>query len=550
MMVCINEWAYCTSIWVVPQKQELLSLSGMKAFFICFTATVQRDEHIPLHERGDCMTRPDYTEIVRLANEYDIIPVCREIYADITTPIAILRRISHSSNRYFLLESIEGGEKWGRYSFLGYDPVARIICRDGEITIEESCDSGRKTIHSRKPLEVLRNYISRFKAPKLADLPPFAGGFVGYFSYRMISYAEPVLKLRQSGFNDFDIMLFDRVIAYDHLKQKISIVVNMRTDNVGENYQKALSDIADIARMIKEKTQSSETGADITAEDGADIRPVFTCNTTKEEFCSMVDRTKEYIRNGDIFQAVISRCFETEYRGSLLNAYRVLRTTNPSPYMVMMQNDDVQLISASPETLVRLKDGVLSTFPIAGSRPRGRDSREDEALEKELLEDAKELAEHDMLVDLARNDLGRLSKYNSVHLTSYKKVLKYSRVMHITSEVESLIRDDRDAFDAIEALLPAGTLSGAPRTRACEIIEELEKEPRGIYGGAIGYIDFTGNMDSCIAIRMAVKKGDRVYVQAGSGIVADSIPEREYEESGNKAGAVIEAIISASEVDE
>ena len=366
----------------------------------------------------------------------------------------------------------------------------------------------------------------------------------------MISYAEPVLKLRQSGFNDFDIMLFDRVIAYDHLKQKISIVVNMRTDNVGEYYQKALSDIADIARMIKEKTQSSETGADITAEDGADIRPVFTCNTTKEEFCSMVDRTKEYIRNGDIFQAVISRCFETEYRGSLLNAYRVLRTTNPSPYMVMMQNDDVQLISASPETLVRLKDGVLSTFPIAGSRPRGRDSREDEALEKELLEDAKELAEHDMLVDLARNDLGRLSKYNSVHLTSYKKVLKYSRVMHITSEVESLIRDDRDAFDAIEALLPAGTLSGAPRTRACEIIDELEKEPRGIYGGAIGYIDFTGNMDSCIAIRMAVKKGDRVYVQAGSGIVADSIPEREYEESGNKAGAVIEAIISASEVDE
>jgi len=554
-------------------------------------------------ERGDFMegpkeagpmVRPEYSEIVRLAKEFDVVPVCREIYADITTPIAILRTISRSSRRYFLLESIEGGEKWGRYSFLGFDPIARITCKDGEITIEESSGPHsetlhprRKTMYSGKPLEVLRSYLSQYRAPVLADIPPFAGGFVGYFSYEMIGYAEPVLKLRKSGFCDFDVMLCDKVVAYDHLKQKISVVVNMRTDNVEENYSKALSDIADMVRLLKEEAPAAGkagtdrmegAGCDNAAEIGygsavtadeasagpdssagsmanrnaetAAARPVFTCNTTKEEFCGMVEKAKEYIRNGDIFQAVISRRFETEYRGSLLNAYRVLRTTNPSPYMVMMQIDDIQLISTSPETLVRLKNGVLTTFPIAGTRPRGKDTCEDKKLEEELLADEKELAEHDMLVDLARNDLGRISKYNSVHVINYKMILRYSRVMHIASEVESLIRDDKDAFDAIEALLPAGTLSGAPKIRACEIIDELEKDPRGIYGGAIGYIDFTGNMDACIAIRMAVKKGDRVYVQAGAGIVYDSIPEREYEESGNKARAVMEAIIGASEVDE
>ena len=519
------------------------------------------------------VVRPEYGEIVRLAKQYDVIPVCREIYADITTPIAVLRTISRTSSRYFLLESIEGGEKWGRYSFLGYDPIARITCRNGEITIEGSCDRRKTTLHTRKPLEVLRNYISQYRAPALPGIPPFAGGFVGYFAYGMIGYAEPVLKFRSGKFNDFDVMLFDRVIAYDHLKQKISIVVNMRTDNIDENYRKALSDIEDVVRLVKEQVPmdpetpgaaelygkiGAGTSAVATDEAGtvgnmkaaAAIRPVFTCNTTKEEYCHMVEKAKGYIRNGDIFQAVISRRFETEYRGSLLDAYRVLRTTNPSPYMVMMQIDDAQVISTSPETLVRLKDGVLTTFPLAGTRPRGRDEREDKALEEELLADEKELAEHDMLVDLARNDLGKISRYDSVRVTKYRMVLRYSRVMHIASEVESLISGGKDAFDAIEALLPAGTLSGAPKIRACEIIEELEKEPRDIYGGAIGYIDFTGNMDACIAIRMAARKGDRVYVQAGAGIVCDSIPEREYEESGNKARAVIEAIIGASEVDE
>jgi len=372
-------------------------------------------------------------------------------------------------------------------------------------------------------------------------MPPFAGGFVGYFSYAMIGYAEPVLKLRSSEFNDLDLMLFDKVIAYDHLKQKISIVANMRTDRLEENYQKALDAIEDIVRVITDQAPLPETEAKTV--------PCFSCNVSKEEFCEMVQKTKVYIKAGDIFQAVISRRFEAEYASSLLDAYRVLRTTNPSPYMVFLQNRDLQLISTSPETLVRLQGRKLTTFPIAGTMPRGLTADEDLALEKHLLADEKELAEHDMLVDLARNDLGKISEYGSVRVTQYRAIQRYSRVMHITSEVEGRIRKDRDALDAIEALLPAGTLSGAPKIRACEIIEELEKAPRGIYGGAIGYIDFTGNMDACIAIRMAVKKDGKVYVQAGGGVVADSIAEREYEESGNKAKAVIEAIMAAGEVD-
>lgn len=485
------------------------------------------------------MITPSCNEIESLAKEYSVIPICKEIYADIITPITLLRKISQVSQRYYLLESIEGGEKWGRYSFLGFSPILHVTCKNGDITIE---NGEKKTIHSDKPLEVLRTILSKYKSPKLEGMPPFTGGFVGYFSYEMIGYAEPILKLKNSEFNDLDLMLFDKVIAYDHLKQKISIVVNMKTDKVMENYGKAVADIEYINRIITDQVPLPKLHTE--------SKPHFTCNVSKEEYCSMVEKTKEYIINGDIFQAVISRRFETDYTDSLFNAYRVLRTTNPSPYMVFMQNDETQLISTSPETLVRLKDGKLSTFPIAGSRPRGKNKEEDDAFEKDLLEDEKELSEHNMLVDLARNDLGKLSKYSSVHLLDYKLVRRYSKIMHITSEVESSIANGKDAWDAIEAILPAGTLSGAPKIRACQIIDELEKEPRGIYGGAIGYIDFSGNMDTCIAIRMAVKKNGKVYVQAGGGIVADSIPEQEYEESENKAKAVIEAIMAASEVDD
>lgn len=485
------------------------------------------------------MIRPDCETIIKLAKNYDLIPVCRELFADSTTPIAILRKLAAQSERYYLLESVEGGEKWGRYSFLGCDPVMRVTCKSKEITIEKNNE--KQTVISDDPLDVLRGILKNYKAPSLPELPPFTGGFVGYFAYSMIGYAEPVLNIKKGTFADFDVMLFDKVIAYDHLKQKLLIIVNMKTDHVMENYGKALADIEKIAAMLKCEVREEQAKKE-------DI--YFTCTTDKEEYCNVVEQAKKYIRNGDIFQAVISRQFRSPMKQSLLNAYRVLRTTNPSPYMVYFHTEDEELMSTSPETLVRLNKGRLVTFPVAGSRPRGKTEEEDNALVRDLLQDEKELSEHNMLVDLGRNDLGRISRFGSVEVTEYQMIHKYSRIMHICSQVEGDIREGKDALDAIAAVLPAGTLSGAPKIRACQIIEELEKEERGIYGGALGYIDFTGNMDTCIAIRMAVRKNDTVYVQAGGGIVADSVPEKEYEESANKASAVIRAIIQAGEAED
>lgn len=497
---------------------------------------------------------PDCKEIETLAADYPIIPVCREVFADIITPITLLRKIAGLSSHYYLLESIEGGENWGRYSFLGYDPVLRVTCKNGTVTVKrEAAGSAKRdsttgfpnldeVIHTDRPYDVLRDILKEYRSPKLQDMPPFTGGFVGYFAYGMIGYAEPSLKITKGDFDDFDLMLFDTVIAYDHLKQKIDIVVNMKTDRVMENYGKACAKLENIAQLIAESTPLPKSVSNDS--------PSFQCSVTKEEFCSMVEKTKEYIVDGDIFQAVISRQFVSDYHGSLLNAYRVLRTTNPSPYMVYLHMDDTEIMSTSPETLVRLKDGRLTTFPVAGSRPRGTTAEEDLRLEEELLADEKELSEHNMLVDLGRNDLGKIARFSTVEVTGYKMIHRYSRIMHICSQVEADIRQEHDALSAIEAVLPAGTLSGAPKIRACEIIEELETVPRGIYGGALGYIDFTGNMDTCIAIRMAVKKNGKVSVQAGGGIVADSVPEKEYEESANKAKAVIHAIEAASEVND
>lgn len=481
---------------------------------------------------------PDCDEILKLANDYDIIPVCREIYADVITPITLLRKLSGISSRYYLLESIEGGEKWGRYSFLGYDPVMRVSCKEGVVTIEKGDEVTTK--QTDKPLDVLREIMKDYKAPRLAGLPPFAGGFVGYFAYAMIGYAEPTLNIKKGMFNDYDMMLFDKVIAYDHLTQKISVIVNMKTDRVMENYGKAAADIQNIINIIR-----TAPAPEIPVSSS---KVNFTCNVTQEEYCKLVEKTKEYIIDGDIFQAVISRQFSTPYEGSLINPYRVLRTTNPSPYMVYLSIDGEEIMSTSPETLVRLENGRLTTFPVAGSRPRGTTPEEDKALEKDLLSDEKELSEHNMLVDLGRNDLGKISNFDSVEVTKYMMIHRYSKIMHICSQVESNIHSDCDGLSAIESVLPAGTLSGAPKIRACEIIEELESEQRGIYGGALGYLDFTGNLDTCIAIRMAVKKDGHVYVQAGGGIVADSIPENEYMESYNKALAVMNAVKNAKEV--
>ena len=320
------------------------------------------------------MIRPSCETIEELAKTYNTIPICKEIYADVITPITLLRKLKQISQKYYLLESIEGGEKWARYSFLGFDPILHVACKDNIVTLK---GAETKTVQTQKPLEVLRALLSKYHAPKLSDMPPFTGGFVGYFAYSMIGYAEPILKIKKDDLNDFDLMLFDKVIAYDHLKQKICIVVNMNTDHLMENYGKAVSEIERIVRMISDTQPLPRLNTEEKA--------AFRCSVSKEAYCAMVDKTKEYIRNGDIFQAVISRRFESQYHGSLINAYRVLRTTNPSPYMVYMQMDDLEIMSASPETLVRLQNGRLCTFPVAGSRPRGATPQDDMPLKQSCL---------------------------------------------------------------------------------------------------------------------------------------------------------------------
>ena len=485
------------------------------------------------------MIKPSFDEVLKLKDSYSVIPVYKEIYADVVTPITLLRRIALKSDKFFLLESIEGGEKWGRYSYLGFNPKARLAYKDGTLTVT---GEGARVVKTDKPYDAVREYLADYKTPRFEDIPPFTGGLMGYYGYSMISVAEPVLKLKRGDTNDFDLMMFDKIIAYDHLRQKLIVVVNMKTYDSKRQYEQAKRDIDEIISIITDTAPLKKLESDKNVE--------FSSTYTKEEFCQMVEKTKEYIFDGDIFQCVVSRRFEADYHGSLINAYRVLRVTNPSPYMVYMSIEGDEIISTSPETLVKLQDGVLNTFPIAGSRPRGKTREEDDRLAEELMRDEKELAEHNMLVDLGRNDIGRIAKFNSVKVTEYQKVLRFSKIMHICSEVEGEIRDDLDALSAVEALLPAGTLSGAPKIRACQIIEELEKTPRGVYGGALGYVDFNGNLCTCIAIRMAVKKGDKVYVQAGAGIVADSVPESEYIETYNKAAAVMNAVKNAGEVDE
>ena len=479
-----------------------------------------------------------FEDIEKYLDEYSLIPIAKEMYSDLTTPISLLRRIESLDSNFFLLESVEGGEKWARYSFLGYSPILKIALKDGVLT---QTSKEIKVQSNNDPFEELRIILDKYKSPKIPGLPTFTGGLVGYMGYNMIGYAEPKLNLSSSEVDDFELMLFDKVIVFDHLRQKIIIIANMKSEDGLKGYNKALLEIETMAAMIKDDTKLPQlnTPKDV----------VFKSNMTEEEYCDMVEKTKHYIREGDIFQGVVSRKFEADYNGSLINAYRVLRTTNPSPYMYFIKSDDLEIAGASPETMVKLVGDKLTTFPVAGTRPRGASEEEDLALEKELLQDEKELAEHNMLVDLARNDIGRISSFGSVKVEDYMSIHRFSKVMHIASTVTGRLAEGKDACDAISSLLPAGTLSGAPKFRACEIIEELEVAPRGVYGGAIGYIDLSGNLDVCIAIRTAVKKNNKVCVQAGAGIVADSVPYNEYMECEHKARAAMEAVIRGSEVD-
>ena len=548
------------------------------------------------------MFYPKIEEVKEIAKDesYKRIPISYEIFSDSKTSIEVLRRLRILSNHCYMLESVEDSKNWGRYSFLGFNPILELTCQNGLLRIKgkssfsdceiEDDDSKCFNVETDTPGEYIRRIVKENRSVKLDNLPPFSGGLVGYFSYDYIKYSEPSLVLdaqNQDAFKDVDLMLFDKVIAFDNYKQKIIVIVNMEINgdneegenggtskSIEESYSEACKSISDIVNIIKadsivdllgdefnhhltnkrtiEETQKikeitsteemDKCRREITRHLPIELKSDFRYLFSKEEYCSMVEKAKDYIKEGDIFQVVLSNRIEADIEGSLFDVYRVLRTTNPSPYMFYFSSDDIEIAGASPETLVKLVNDNVYTFPLAGTRPRGKTDQEDKALEEELLSDEKERAEHNMLVDLGRNDIGKISKIGTVKVNRYMDIVRFSHVMHIGSTVEAELRDDCDYLSAIDSILPAGTLSGAPKIRACEIINELEDNKRGIYGGAIGYIDLTGNLDTCIAIRIAFARGKKVFIRVGAGIVADSVPENEFIECNNKAKAVMNAL--------
>lgn len=468
---------------------------------------------------------------------YKTAPVSMEILSDIKTPIEVMRILKNVSDHCYMLESIEDREKWGRYTFLGYEPKLEITCTNGEMRIGERCFT------TDDPGACIKEVLEEYRSLRFDGLPAFTGGLVGYFSYDYLKYSERSLRLDAEdteGFKDVDLMLFDKVIAFDNYRQKIVLIVNISLEDLEAEYDRAKRELQQMAELIAR----GEPKRDEPGRLKSDITALF----DKETYCGMVQKAKHHIKEGDIFQIVLSNRLEAQYEGTLLNAYRILRTVNPSPYMFYFSSSDMEVAGASPETLVKLENGILHTFPLAGTRPRGKTEEEDKRLEEELLADPKELAEHNMLVDLGRNDLGKISRFGSVSVEKYHSIERYSHVMHIGSTVRGELAEGRQALDAVDAVLPAGTLSGAPKIRACQLINDIENNKRGIYGGAIGYLDFTGNLDTCIAIRIAYKKNGKVFVRSGAGIVADSVPETEYQECMNKAAAVLKALRMAEEV--
>ena len=488
-----------------------------------------------LEEAGNMLASGDFRRI----------PLCREILSDFRTPVEALKILKGVSSHCFLLESMEDRERRGRYTFLGYDPVMELVGTDGSMTkkIRKPGQNGFEevTFKTSDPKEEIRKVLEKNRSPKAEGIPPFTGGLMGYFSFEFLQYSEPSLGADsgEKEFRDVDLMMFDKVIAFDHLRQVMVLMVNIPADPLEEEYRKGILLLDEMEHLMRNGTPVKESSGRRLSE--------WTPRFQKEEYCEKVRGVKKYIRQGDVFQLVLANPMEAEFEGSLLDTYRVLRTTNPSPYMVYLSGEDLEVAAASPETLVRMTGEEVRTFPLAGTRPRGATEDEDCRLEQELLGDEKELAEHNMLVDLGRNDLGKISCFGTVTVDKYLKVERFSHVMHLGSEVRGKRKPGVTAVDAVDAVLPAGTLSGAPKIRACSIIREMEGKSRGIYGGAIGYLDFAGNMDTCIAIRMAVRKNGKVSVASGAGIVADSVPEKEYEECRNKAGAVLQAIARAEE---
>jgi len=462
-----------------------------------------------------------------------------EVYADLETPVSAYLKLRRGENT-FLLESVEGGTQVGRYSFLGRDPSVIFEARGQQVTIRRGSQVTK--IETTNPLEELKNLIREFVPVSDPTLPPFAGGAVGYIAYDAVRHMEnlPETNPDDLGVPDMLFMFTDTIVAFDNVSHKLTVMHNLQArpgDNLDLLYDQAAGVLQQILADLRNPLAETQgQNGQVEAEDS------FNSNIEKEDFLAAVERCKSYIKGGDIIQAVLSQRLDTEFEGDAFSLYRALRIVNPSPYMFYLHFARLKLVGASPEIHVRSYGTNVTIRPIAGTRPRGENVEQDLKLEKELLADEKERAEHLMLVDLARNDIGRVCRYGSVKVTEFMVVERYSHVMHIVSDVEGTLEDGKDAFDLIAATFPAGTVSGAPKIRAMEIVEELEPTRRGPYAGLVGYFSFNGNFDSCITIRTMLVKGNKVYVQAGAGIVADSVPKKEYAETLNKAKALFRAI--------
>lgn len=498
----------------------------------------------------------NFDEFRELSKQGNLVPVYKEILGDIETPVSAFLKLNKRPS--FLLESVVGGEKWARYSFIGIEPSMTVICSKGETTVtynvefEGLCDE--KFIAASDPLDVVKNILSKFKPVDIKGLPRFSGGFVGYIGYdvvksfeRVPDYPKPEIEMP-----DIFLMLADTVLIFDNLKQTIKIVYNAHTEgkNIKEAYEEAVERIDKIIKELRNakcKIRNQEFSA---SNSELKTPPLcdFSSNFSKENFLNAVVKAKEYVMAGDVVQVVLSQRFEKQTKTSPFDIYRALRIINPSPYMYYLDIGDSQIVGSSPEILVRLEGDKITLRPIAGTRKRGETEEEDRALEEDLKKDPKEIAEHIMLVDLGRNDVGRVAEIGSVKVTELMTVERYSHVMHLVSNVEGRLKKGLDAFDVFRACFPAGTVSGAPKVRAMEIIEELEPTKRGPYAGSVGYFGYSGNMDTCITIRTLVIKDGKVYVQAGAGIVADSVPEKEYTETVNKAMAMMKAVELAREM--
>jgi anthranilate synthase component 1 len=485
------------------------------------------------------MQFPDYREFSRLAQHASLVPVAKTIAADLRTPVSAFLSIAAEEPSAFLLESVEGGEKIGRYTFLGARPYMVLRARGREITLERS---GKKQQIEGSVFQVLDRLLREHTPAHLPGLPPFTAGAVGFFSHDAVRQLEKLPELAKDDLHapDCTLMFFDRLLAFDHVRHEIFIIAtaDVRRQTPRRAYDQAVRDIERIERQLTAPLEKKYLRPARALQ--GKLKP--TISVSKKRFLATVEKIKEYIMAGDVFQAVPSLRLELEPGVAPFNIYRALRRVNPSPYMYFLRMDDLTILGSSPEMLVRVTGQKLEYRPIAGTRKRGKDEAEDLRLEEELRQDEKERAEHVMLVDLGRNDVGRVSEFGSVHVRDLMFVERYSHVMHLVSAVEGRLRRDLGPVDALAACFPAGTLTGAPKVRAMQIIEEVEPVRRGIYGGAILYADFAGNLDSCIAIRTMLMKGKKAYVQAGAGIVADSVPESEYQECLNKTRALVRAV--------